>query len=268
MKIVSWNCHYGFTPEKVEAIKQYDADILVIQECREIDMVNATGYDTEHWDWYGDHEEVKNLSGDNKIKRDLGIGVFWKKDIGISIKQKDEWKNSLSKNCDFRYLVPYEVKGKFKTFTLIAVWTKDRIKKNPEDKYEYVEKAHAAIDKYNELNLLEGRVILIGDFNSNTIWDPCYRKGQKHTDFENKLNEMKIQNCSMLLEAKSNDTYYYYYKNQEKKVVNDYCFASIDIDKSPKLYIPDSKEWIPYENWSKRWRGLSDHCPISVKFNF
>ena len=34
MKIVTWNCNLNFT-QKYDALKDYDADVMVIQECEQ-----------------------------------------------------------------------------------------------------------------------------------------------------------------------------------------------------------------------------------------
>jgi exonuclease III len=255
MKIVSWNCHYGFDGKKPETIKKYGADILVIPECREMDM-KGSGYDEKHHDWYGDHKEATDTLGNINKEKDLGIGIFWKDGIRISLKQ--EWKDDLRHNSDFRYLVPYKVEGNFETFTLIAVWTKN--KTDVSDPLDYVQKAHAAVDRYKSIGLLKGHVILIGDFNSNDIWNDRYRKEWNHSALVEKLGEIGIKECFFPLEKNKYHTFYYYRNNEEFWVVDDYCFASVDIAKSAKLSVPDSAR-------VKRWNGLSDHCPIIVDFD-
>jgi len=260
MKIVSWNCHYGFTPEKVKAINSYEADILVIPECRKKDM-EGSGYDKDRRDWYGDHKEAENLSENIRADRDLGIGVFWKE--GIIITRLPEWDNTLSKESDFRYLVPYKVEGNFEPFTLIAVWTKN--KTDASDPLDYVQKAHAAVDHYNNIGLLNGRVVLIGDFNSNVIWDDRYGEKWNHSALVKKLEGMGINEILSPLEKDKYHTFFYYRK-KEFWVIDDYCFTSADLAKSAKLSVPGSDEWA-IENGAKRWNG-SDHCPIIVDFDF
>ena len=264
MKIVSWNCRYGFTEEKVKAIKDFNADILVIQECREIDM-DKTGYDKDHRDWYGDHKEVdeEKLTGDFRVERDLGVGIFWKN--GITINQNDEWRNSLKDNCDFRYIIPYEVKGNFYPFTLFAVWTKNRGGMN--DRLDYIRKAHAAFDEYKCTGLLDDQVIMIGDFNSNPRWNDDYQKDWNHTAFVEKLNKNGIIDCSHSSKKKDYFTYYYYTKDGIQYVIDDYCFASLKIANAAEFFNPDFDDLLNLETGQKRWRDLSDHCPISVKFD-
>lgn len=261
MKIVSWNCHYGFDEKKLETIKEYNADILVIPECREKDM-EGSGYDKNNYDWYGDHKEAENLAENIRADRDLGIGVFWKD--GIKIDQKQEWKDDLRYNSDFRYLVPYKVEGNFETFTLIAVWTKNKM--DASDPLDYIQKAHAAVDHYKSIGLLDGRVILIGDFNSNAIWDNRYREEYNHSALVKKLEQLGMKDCSNSLTKDEFNTYYYYYKKKEYRVIIDYCFASDDLVKSTTFTVPKSDEW-KEKDGIKRWRGLSDHCPIIVDFD-
>ena len=258
MKIVSWNCQYGFDKKKPEVIKKYNASILIIPECRKIDMKDS-GYDEDHRDWYGDDKEATDHEENINEKRSLGIGVFWKESITVSRLQ--EWDKTWKNESNFRYLVPYTVEGNFEPFTLIAVWTKG--KSDPSD-IDYVQKAHAAVDQYKIAGLLDGRVVLIGDFNSNVIWDKLYKDDRNHSALVKKLNGMRIQECSFTEKDKSYYTYCYF-KGKLNEVVDDYCFASVDIAKTAKFSVPGSDEWT-LENGVKRWNG-SDHCPISVEFD-
>ena len=259
MKIVSWNCHYGFDGKKPEVAREFDADILIIPECREMDMENL-GYDGKRRDWYGDHKEATNSSGIINKEKDLGIGVFWKD--GITVTRLPKWNNTLSKESNYRYLVPYKVEGNFEQFTLIAVWTKN--KSGVGDPLDYVQKAHAAIDYYKSIGLLDNKVVLIGDFNSNVKWDNLYREGWSHTALVEKLEKYGIKNCSSLDEA-NYPTYCYYHNKNKYHVVDDYCFASEDLFKSAVFSSQKISEWTT-ENGLMRWNG-SDHCPIMVEFN-
>jgi exonuclease III len=270
MKIVSWNCLDRFDENKYNVIKTFNADILVIQECRKIDkdlIMNSYNYDKRHCDWYGDGEEAKDNSGNPNENKNRGIGIFCKE--GITIERNENWDKELKNNYDYRYLVPYNVSSEnFGAFTLIAVWTKGRLEGVEEDKFEYVEKIHAAIDKYKEIGLLDGRVILIGDFNSNKIWDEDYIYKRKalnysHSELVSKLIEYGIIDCS-----KSDKEYDTYYHQGKKKFMIDYCFASKDIaEKSVFDPPPDFNKELPFNVDEKKcWRDISDHVPICVEF--
>jgi len=264
MRIVSWNCHYGFNGKKPETIKEYKADILVIPECREIDM-EGSGYDEKHRDWWGDHKEATEKLRKLNKENDLGVGIFWKD--GITVTQLPEWKESLCKNSDFRYFIPYKVEGDFDSFTLIAVWMKNKIVVG--DPLDHVQKkiANAIVDHYESIGLLDfgGRVVLVGDFNCNSIWDDRYRKERNHSALVEKLKQMGIEDYSGSFEKDTYNTYYYYHNGKEHCVVDDYCFASVKMTESAKFSVPVSDEWT-LANGVKHWRGLSDHCPIIVDF--
>jgi exonuclease III len=255
MKIVSWNCHYGFDGNKPEIVKKFDADILVIPECREIDM-EVQGYDKNHRDWYGDGKEAEGLPENIRKERDLGIGVFWKD--SITVEQLPVWKNDLRHNSDFRYLVPYKIGGSFSPFILITVWTKN--KTDASDPLDYVQKAHAAVDHYKSIGLLDERVIIIGDFNSNIKWDSHYRKDWNHSALVKKLKEIRIQECVLPLVKDKYHTYCYNNRGKDYLVVDDYCFASNEIASAAKFSVP-ADGWV-----ANRWHG-SDHCPICVEFD-
>lgn len=71
MRIITWNCRYGFSKEKIDYIAELHPDLLVIQECMESDMIECK----KVWlnvDWYGDHLEFSKY----RKGGDLGIGIF------------------------------------------------------------------------------------------------------------------------------------------------------------------------------------------------
>jgi exonuclease III len=100
--------------------------------------------------------------------------------------------------------------------------------------------------------------------------DDCYRQDRNHTALIEKLGKAGIINCFKKDNEDSGNceqaTYYYYYKGKEKKVIDDYCFASTKLANSAKLTIPDANEWMETDKGKKQWHG-SDHCPIIVDFD-
>jgi endonuclease/exonuclease/phosphatase family metal-dependent hydrolase len=244
MKIVSWNCHYGFSGEKADKIMQTysDADIFVIPECKKRDGENLS-YPQKRVDWYSDSKESGNPD------YDLGIGIFCKD--SISIRRSEKW----SDDPDFRYVLPYHVHNGKDEFTLFAVWTKN--KTNADDPLEYVQKAHAAINYYQKSNLFAGKVILIGDFNSNEIWDTQYKCDENHSALVKKLSDLSIHNCAGIVGKDKIPTYFYQYRGQPKEVTDDYCFVS-DGFKIKDFEVGKREDWIAPK--------LSDHCPLIVTF--
>ncbi|AEF86127.1 endonuclease/exonuclease/phosphatase family protein [Treponema primitia ZAS-2] len=255
LRIVSWNCHYGFSEEKQKTIMEADifkgADIYIIPECKKSDW-ERLNYPKQNADWYSDGKDAKDSSGGINEERDLGIGIFCKNDITINRLAK-YWSDDPS----FRYVLPYQINKDGKDFILFAVWTKN--KTDVTDPLDYVQKAHAAVDYYKNKNLLTGDVILIGDFNSNEIWDDCYKSNLNHTALVKKLSDYYIVNSAKKFDKEKIETYFYTYKSQKKKVTDDYCFISKPLlEKVTDFHIGDSKEWVETD--------LSDHCPIMVEF--
>jgi len=233
MRIVSWNCKNGFEGKKLETIKEYNADILVILECREKDM-EVSGYDRKHRDWYGDHKEADNLPENIRASRDLGIAVFSK---NYSFKLLDTF------NPEFRYVIPYTMTADKKTLTLFAVWTKSA-------PIYYDKNVIQAIHAAEYQSFLNSSVIIIGDYNTFAKED----NGRLET-LEEALSP--LINC-----AKDKRYTKTYFDASNGYGIDDFCFASKDIASKIKITIPDDK----WDN-NHRWKGLSDHCPIIVDFD-
>jgi endonuclease/exonuclease/phosphatase family metal-dependent hydrolase len=237
LRIVSWNCHYGFDKEKQDAVMTAyeDADILVIQECREIDS-QQDDFLWNRADWYGDHREAKDTFGNINADKDLGIGIFCKE--GIEIKRG-------SNNPEFRYVVPYIVTGRGTPFTLIAVWTKGGYA-------DYHIPVYKAADSY----VFDTPIILLGDFNTGSIKD--YDSKKWYNNLKTKLENGQSFGKPLLNCAKEQEWENTYFKGNGKWL-DDHCFASKDFfDKLDGFKIGEHEKWIKPE--------LSDHCPIIVHF--
>ena len=129
MKICTWNCRYGLTPEKAAHLckEGYNADIYAIQE---YDMRNNKPiHEIEKHlgqlqDKYGDGREYRDNA---ESGGDLGLALF---------SNTYRIERIYSNTIPYRYVVPYKVtcKGTNESFTLIHVWTKiadleDRLKR-------------------------------------------------------------------------------------------------------------------------------------------
>jgi endonuclease/exonuclease/phosphatase family metal-dependent hydrolase len=141
-------------------------------------------------------------------------------------------------------------------FILFAIWAN-----NPEDKDgQYVTQVWKAIHHYESL-LSASKTILIGDFNSNTIWDKPKRKGN-HSDVVTKLAEKKIYSTYHLFhrqeQGKEQHPTLFLYRHENKPYHLDYCFASEDfIERLQHVEVGI------YQDWSKH----SDHKPLIVTFD-
>ncbi|GHV95734.1 hypothetical protein AGMMS50293_20540 [Spirochaetia bacterium] len=227
MKIVSWNCHSTFGKGLHEDKATKFYELLEKGEFVPDILVLQEI----------NEDEIQNLRGfssslwygDHKNAEPGGIAIFWKDPYRI--KRVPEFDSK------FRYVVPYRVTGGREPFTLFAVWTKG-------EPLYYENNVIEAIKHYS----IEKQSIVIGDYNTFAHnADTKYRH---------------LVNCARNTEAGKNT----FYSPRYKFGIDDFCFATPDIaNKIDAKICQDSEtEW---EEQSKLWRGLSDHCPISVEFN-
>ena len=219
MKIISWNCNRAFR-NKFSIIQKYDADIYVIQECE-----NPKKYPKEfsqfltNYVWVGENENQ-------------GLGIFAKPNIKMV-------NNDWPVYC-LRHFVSVKIND---CFDLVGVWA------SPPYIEEYFIYQSINIDKYGE------GTILIGDFNSNAIWDKDHGK-RNHSVVVEQLKSKNIVSAyhmSGIQHGKEKDSTFYLHRNIEKKFHIDYCFLN------PRNF----KSFVIYE--SESWLKYSDHMPIQVE---
>ena len=236
MRLITWNCQGGFR-KKAELILEHRPDILVVQECENPDKYvfsPTTRLPDSHY-WYGDYVHK-----------------------GICIFSFSNYKFELLPefNPEFRYILPFRVTGHGQTFTIFAIWAMSN-KVNYEARY--IGQVWLAINHYS--NLLGSRTILVGDFNSNKIWDYKARVGD-HSDVVNKLADNNIHSIYHrhfgIEQGKEKHPTFFLQRNINKSYHIDYCFASADIlDKVQNVEIGT------YDNW----KAHSDHSPLIVDFD-
>jgi len=147
------------------------------------------------------------------------------------------------------------VTGPF-NFTLYAIWAN-----NPTDPDgQYVTQVWKAIHHYNRL-LTNRESILIGDFNSNTIWDKPRRAGNHSTVVEH-LEKKGIHSVYhryfKQVQGKEQHPTLYMYRKKDKAYHIDYCFVSEPIaNKLKSVEVGDYDSWIKY----------SDHVPVIITFD-
>ena len=133
MRLVTWNCYRGGTyGKKASLLDELAPDIAVLQECA------RPTTETDQCLWFGDDPRS-------------GVAVFAKGPYRI--------RGSPPVTEVPPYCIPVEVTGPT-NFLLIAVWAKR----------PHVEAVVRAVELYRGL-FGQYRVVLIGDLNSNTIWD-------------------------------------------------------------------------------------------------
>jgi exonuclease III len=235
MKIITWNANMAFR-KKAHLLMRYDPDIVVIPECENVEKLKFPSTEIIPNDiiWHG-----------NNVNKGLGILSFGK----FRLKLMDEHNHS------FRTILPIKVTGGEKEFTLFGIWANNQADKPN----QYIGQVWKALNCYEDL-LSNTSTILIGDFNSNTIWDKPRREGNHSTVVE-KLAGKGIQSTYHhyfnLLQSKEEHPTFLLYRHKNKPYHLDYCFASAD-------FMSDlvSVKVGSYEDWNT----YSDHCPLIIEF--
>jgi exonuclease III len=222
--------------KKAEFILVHQPDILIIPECENIERLKFPATIPQPTDilWYGENQHK-------------GLGVFSYSDYRFELLD--------CHNPNFKNVLPIAVTNGKVDFTLFAVWAN-----NPQDKDgQYVTQVWKAINYYENL-LSETKTILIGDFNSNTIWDKPRREGN-HSTVVNKLAEKNIFSVYHKFfnqeQGKEIHPTLFLYRHENKPYHLDYCFASNDF-----IEVLESVEVGSYEDW----KMYSDHKPLIVQF--
>ncbi len=236
MKIITWNCNMAFR-KKAGFILAHQPDILIIPECENPNKLKFASDIAQPADmlWFGENQ--------NK-----GLGIFSYGDFKFKV-----LKNH---NPELKMIIPVAVTGGGFEFTLYAIWAN-----NPNDPDgQYVEQVWKAIHYYDK-KLRKKQTMLVGDFNSNTIWDRKYREGN-HSNVVKRLEKKGIFSCYHLHhkqeQGKEQHPTFYLYRHKDKPYHLDYCFASGDItEKMQDVEIGDYDFWKQY----------SDHVPVMVTFN-
>lgn len=236
MRLITWNCQGAFR-KKANFILSLHPDILVVQECEHPDKLKFGATTPKPIDsyWYSD--------GGKK-----GLGLFSYSDYKFDLLPEF--------NPEFRYILPFRVSGFGQTFTLMAIWAM-----NNKENYEarFIGQVWLAINYYKDL--LDNSIILVGDFNSNKIWDYHSRIGT-HTDVVNKLADKNIHSVYHkyfgLEQGKEVHPTLYLYRKKAKPYHIDYCFVSSDLlDKVKEVEIGTYEDCALY----------SDHSPLNIKID-
>lgn len=234
MKIITWNCNMAFR-KKADFILAHKPDILIVPECEHPDKLKFNTDTPKPTDilWFG-------------MNRNKGIGIF--------SYTKFKFKLLNTHNPNLRMIIPIGVTGGKYDFTLYAIWAN-----NPGDPDgQYIEQVWKAIQHYDQD--LNNTTILIGDFNSNSIWDRKHRESN-HSNVVKFLESKDIFSSYHLfhkqIQGKEKHPTLYMYRHQDKPYHIDYCFVSKDIARKIK-----SVEIGDFDFWSKH----SDHVPVIVTF--
>lgn len=236
MKIITWNCNMAFR-KKADIILTHQPDILIVPECEHPDKLLFKPDTPKPTDllWFGQN-------------RNKGLGIF--SYCNFHFKTLDVYNES------FKMVIPIAVSDGQFAFTLFAIWAN-----NPKDPDgPYVTQVWKAINHYDAL-LTSTQTILIGDFNSNTIWDKSRREGN-HSTVVRLLEAKGIysvyhKHFNQVQGSEQHPTLYMY-RCKDKSYHLDYCFVSSAIaEQLQSVEIGDFDFWCKY----------SDHVPVIVTFD-
>lgn len=225
MKVATWNCNGAFRKKfNIPEIEQND--IVVIQECE--DPARSTDVAYKNW--------AKNALwvGENKHK---GLGIFFNEHIKVEL---NPWDSNQTK-----YFISARIND---SFDLIAVWNHHA--NSPT--FGYI----GQFWKYLQTNKTRMKnVIILGDFNSNKIWDK-WNRWWNHSDVVRELNEIGIRSLYhehyKIEQGVEPHPTFYLQRNLAKPYHIDYIFASHSVVFSINGFnIGDSTKWL----------ALSDHLP-------
>lgn len=181
MKIITWNCN-GALRKKYTALDKTGADILVIQECE-----NPETSTKDYKKWAGNYL----WSGENKNK---GIGIFAKNGNTV---EKSECNGKFEISCiesssprlrwnakSLRLFLPFTINNKIH---VLGVWTKG----SDGEVFGYMGQFWKYLQIHKK-DFASHEYIILGDFNSNKIWDKKDR-WWNHTDVVNELEDIGIK---------------------------------------------------------------------------
>lgn len=236
MKLITWNCQGAFR-KKAHLMLELKPDILVVQECEHPDRLifNEKILLPNSYLWFGDYEHK-------------GLGVFSYCNCKLELSDQH--------NSDIKVILPIYVKGDLNNFTLFAIWAcKSEDKDN-----QYIGQVWKAIHYYDQI-INTSQTILIGDFNSNKIWDRKHRQGN-HSDVVDRLIEKNIYSvyhkCFDEEQGIESNPTFFLQRKENKPYHIDYCFCSADInDRIQNIRIGKYDDWIPH----------SDHMPMIIEID-
>ena len=227
MRLLTWNCCGGPFSKKIPLLTSLAPDIAVLPECPKPE----TECDTRLW------------FGENRHK---GIAVLTSPRYRIRAL-------SLEPNVP-KFAFPLEVTGPV-NFRLLVIWSKG---KQP---YRYVMGIVKAIQMYR--HVIEGLpTVVIGDFNSNAIWDSWHSPDLNHSALVKLLGDLGLVSSyhyfyGETYGAETRPTFYLH-KNVARSYHIDYCFV-------PEAWASHIQS--VQIGSDDKWQKYGDHRPLLVHLN-
>lgn len=245
MRIVTWNCN-GALRNKHGLLDVLKPDILVVQECEDPDRSTK-----KYKDWADKYLWI----GKSKNK---GLGVFVRNNLSLN---RCKWDGEFSigglniehpasrwRTSELESFLPCQVGNHF----LLAVWTKQAgspIFGHIGQLWKYLQIHHS--------DIAENKCMVIGDFNSNAIWDKSDR-WWNHSDVVNELRSIGLESLYHVQfneeQGEENVPTFYMYRMRDKPYHIDYVFLPKQLLEASQLTIGNKEGWL----------GVSDHMPLIV----
>ena len=239
MRIATWNCYMGFRGEKAASLKRLEANVTIVPECGRRDAHAYAEATAQGVIWRDGNENSVNGPG-HETK---GLAVF-----------ADNHEISLSSaySDDFQVILPIKATGE-NPFHLLAVWTKP---KSRGLEWGYAGMLCRAIEHYAGF-LTEADSLVIGDFNSNKVFDGD--RTLNHSELDRRLTSLGLTSAYHAFhgEGQGEETRptHYFWRKRERPFHIDHCYM-------PKAWMPRLRS-VSVGEYSD-WGTLSDHVPLVV----
>lgn len=234
MNLITWNCQ-GAYRKKAHYISALQPTLVVVQECECPTKLRfpSDSLLPDDFLWQGD-----NL--------DKGVGIFGYGNLQITL--DDRYDPSI------RHCIPVRVSGDL-DLHLLAIWAMGHKQKA----HSYVGQIYRAIQHYADF-LRERDTIVLGDFNSNAIWDR-ERKVGNHSAVVKELAAAGLASVYHEtfgeVHGQEQQQTFFLHRSPQKGYHLDYCFV-------PQSWLGDLQRVTvgAFDPWCSR----SDHTPLLAEF--
>ena len=231
MNIVSWNCNGAFR-DKYKFLAAYQPDVAVVPESESPCYLSKNS---------------KNFSSMSHVWN--GFSSF----RGLSIFTFNGYRAKIADFYDSRFslVLPVMIFNATACFLLVAVWTKFVGKM----KESYVAQAYNAVCFYEKY--FDDNTLIMGDFNSNKIWDNTSGNRVAHDALVQKLEGKNFGSVyhELRQEPQGAETQptQYQYRHKSRPNHIDYMFMNKNRMRDINAFSIGS-----YNDW----QGKSDHMPL------
>lgn len=200
LRVATWNCN-GALRKKWHRLVALQADIYVVQECEDPNQTKDATYRA----WSANHL----WTGSNKNK---GIGVFTSSEHSLEAVSLDL--------APLELFLPSIVDGEW---PLLATWTKQANSPN----FRYIGQLWKFLQAHKGF-LAHPRAMLVGDLNSNVVWDE-WDRWWNHSDVVRELAELGLESCYHRhfseAQGKESRSTFFLHRKAEKPYHIDYGFT-------------------------------------------